>query len=141
MPGDGDAVSYADDNTHAYAVDYADRPYDGEVAWSDELVGRLLAVLADTGIAESTLIVVTSDHGEGLGDHGEAVHGYFIYETTLHVPLVVRGPGVKPGYSSPVSLTHRSLLRTVEEMLNLPILPTVQDANDFGDLFVSGSVR
>jgi choline-sulfatase len=80
-----------------YAVQYADRPYDGEVAWSDELVGRLLAALADANVADRTLVVVTSDHGEGLGEHGEDVHGYFVYETTLHVPLVMRGPGVEPG--------------------------------------------
>jgi choline-sulfatase len=79
-----------------YAVEYADRPYDGEVAWSDELVGRLLAAL-EGAKASNTLVVLTSDHGEGLGEHGEDVHGYFVYETTLHVPLVIRGPGVKPG--------------------------------------------
>ncbi len=80
-----------------YAVQYADRPYDGEVAWSDELVGRLLTTLRDTQRLDDTLVVVTSDHGEGLGEHGEDVHGYFIYETTLRVPLVVRGPGVAAG--------------------------------------------
>ena len=80
-----------------YAVAYADRPYDGEVAWSDELVGRLITTLRDSGRLDSTLVVVTSDHGEGLGEHGEDVHGYFVYESTLHVPLVFRGPGVKAG--------------------------------------------
>jgi arylsulfatase A-like enzyme/Flp pilus assembly protein TadD len=80
-----------------YAIQYADRPYDGEVAWSDDLVGRLLGALDEARIADDTLVIVTSDHGEGLGEHGEDVHGYFVYETTLRVPLVVRGPGVKPG--------------------------------------------
>ena len=80
-----------------YAVTYADRPYDGEVAWSDELVGRLVAALRADKRLENTLVVVTSDHGEGLGEHGEDVHGYFVYESTLHVPLIFRGPGVKPG--------------------------------------------
>jgi len=80
-----------------YAVQYAERPYDGEVAWSDELVGRLLAALSDARLTDRTLVVVTSDHGEGLGEHGEDVHGYFVYETTLAVPLIVRGPGVKAG--------------------------------------------
>lgn len=80
-----------------YAGRYADRPYDGEVAWSDDLVGRVDRALAGAGIRDNTLVVVTSDHGEGLGEHREAVHGYFVYETTLHVPLVARGPGVKPG--------------------------------------------
>jgi arylsulfatase A-like enzyme/Flp pilus assembly protein TadD len=80
-----------------YAVQYAERPYDGEVAWSDELVGRLLTVLRDTQRLDNTLVVVTSDHGEGLGEHGEDVHGYFVYESTLRVPLVFRGPGITPG--------------------------------------------
>ena len=80
-----------------YASRYADRPYDGEVAWSDELVGRLDRGLADAGIRDDTLLVVTSDHGEGLGEHRESVHGFFVYETTLHVPMIARGPGVRPG--------------------------------------------
>jgi arylsulfatase A-like enzyme/Tfp pilus assembly protein PilF len=80
-----------------YAARYADRPYDGEVAWSDELVGRLDGALERLGLRNDTLLVVTSDHGEGLGDHGEAVHGYFVYESTLHVPLLLRGAGIAPG--------------------------------------------
>ena len=100
-----------------YAVDYADRPYDGEVAWSDELVGRLLAALAEAGVADRTLVVATSDHGEGLGEHGEAVHGYFIYETTLHVPLIVGGPGVKAGTAIEAVTRSVDLLPTVLEML------------------------
>jgi len=102
-----------------YAVEYADRPYDGEVAWSDELVGRLLTALSEGGVADRTLVVVTSDHGEGLGDHGEAVHGYFIYETTLHVPLVIRGPGVKPGTAIDAVTRSVDLFPTVMEMLGL----------------------
>jgi arylsulfatase A-like enzyme/cytochrome c-type biogenesis protein CcmH/NrfG len=102
-----------------YAVEYADRPYDGEVAWSDELVGRLLTALSDAGVADRTLVVVTSDHGEGLGDHGETVHGYFIYETTLHVPLVIRGPGVKAGTALETVTRSVDLFATVMEMLGL----------------------
>ena len=102
-----------------YAVEYADRPYDGEVAWSDELVGRLLTALSELGIAGQTLVVATSDHGEGLGDHGETVHGYFVYETTLHVPLVVRGPGVKPGTVINAVTRSVDLFPTVMDMLGL----------------------
>lgn len=80
-----------------YASRYAGRPYDGTVAWSDELIGRLLAPLRDAGALDNTLVIVTSDHGEALGDHGEDVHGYFVYESTLRVPLVVRGPRIGPG--------------------------------------------
>jgi arylsulfatase A-like enzyme len=102
-----------------YAVQYADRPYDGEVAWSDELVGRLLSALSDAGVADQTLVVATSDHGEGLGDHGETVHGYFVYESTLHVPLVVRGPGVKRGTVIDAVTRSVDLFPTVMDMLGL----------------------
>jgi arylsulfatase A-like enzyme/Tfp pilus assembly protein PilF len=68
------------------------RPYDAEVAYVDAELGRLLAKV---DLARTTL-VVTADHGEALGDHGEPDHGFFIYDATLHVPLIVAGPGVQP---------------------------------------------
>jgi arylsulfatase A-like enzyme/tetratricopeptide (TPR) repeat protein len=75
---------------------YAAQPYLGEVAASDSFLAPLLdPVLA--GRETPALVVVTADHGEGLGDHGELTHGLFAYEATLHVPLVVWGAGVKPG--------------------------------------------
>jgi arylsulfatase A-like enzyme len=98
-----------------FASRYAGRPYDGEVAWSDELVGRLDAALAAAKLREDTLFIVTSDHGEGLEEHREAVHGFFVYESTLAVPLLARGPGIAPGTRlTPVA-------RTVD------IMPTVLD--------------
>jgi arylsulfatase A-like enzyme/Tfp pilus assembly protein PilF len=79
--------------------------YDGEVAFADREIGRLLdAVLADDPDA---VIAVVSDHGEGLGDHGEKTHGIFVYQSTLHVPLLVRAPGRLPAgrrVGAPVSL-------------------------------------
>ncbi len=80
-----------------YASRYADRPYAGEVAWTDELIGRVDAELKRLGVVDETLLVVTSDHGEGLGDHDELLHGFFAYESTLRVPLIARGPGIVPG--------------------------------------------
>jgi arylsulfatase A-like enzyme len=80
-----------------YASRYADRPYDGEVAWSDELIGRLDAALTRLGIRDGTLMALTSDHGEALGEHGELVHGFFLYQATVKVPLLFHGPGIRPG--------------------------------------------
>lgn len=102
-----------------YGSRYADRPYDGEVAWSDDLVGRLDAALAATGRRDDTLVVVTSDHGEGLDEHGEAVHGFFIYETTLRVPFIMRGPGVPPGTTLGVVARTVDVLPTVLDLLGL----------------------
>ena len=80
-----------------YASRYKDRLYDGEVAYADALVGRLDAALDRLGLASDTLLVVTSDHGEGLGEHEETLHGFFVYQTTLAVPLILRGPGIAAG--------------------------------------------
>ena len=70
-----------------YASRYASAPYLGEIAYTDAVVGRLTAWLRDRGLLERTLVVLTADHGESLGDHGEAAHAYFIYGATTHVPL------------------------------------------------------
>jgi len=103
-----------------YASRYADRPYDGEVAWSDELVGRLDAALTRLGIRDQTLIVVTSDHGEGLGEHGEPVHGFFVYQTTLRVPFIVRGPGVTVGARIDGLFRAVDLFPTVVDLAGVP---------------------
>jgi arylsulfatase A-like enzyme/Flp pilus assembly protein TadD len=103
-----------------FASRYAGRPYDGEVAYADELVGRLDDALARLGLREDTLLVVTSDHGEGLGEHGEEVHGYFVYETTLRVPLLLRGPGVAPGTRVPGTAHTIDLMPTALALLGLP---------------------
>lgn len=71
-------------------------PYDGEVAAADDALGELLRGFAAARGAEP-LVVATSDHGEGLGDHGEATHALFLYQSTLHVPLLLAGPGLPAG--------------------------------------------
>jgi choline-sulfatase len=68
------------------------RPYDGEVAYADSALGPLVARLDRA----STVLVVTGDHGESLGEHGEEDHGYYIYDATLRVPLIIAAPGVPP---------------------------------------------
>ncbi len=102
-----------------YATQYAGRPYDGEVAWSDELVGRLEAALTATGLRDDTLLIVTSDHGEGLEAHRESVHGFFVYETTLRVPFLVRGRGVVPGTRLGVVARTVDVLPTTLDLLGL----------------------
>jgi arylsulfatase A-like enzyme/Flp pilus assembly protein TadD len=79
-----------------FATRYKDNPYLGEIAAADSFLAPLLNPLID-GKEPPALVVMTSDHGEGLGEHGEATHSLFAYEATLKVPLVVWGPGVQPG--------------------------------------------
>ncbi len=74
---------------------YAAQPYDGEIAESDAIVGKFVAFLKARGLYDKALIVFLSDHGEGLGDHGESEHGIFLYREDLQVPLFVKLPGGK----------------------------------------------
>jgi len=77
-----------------FATRFAGRPYDGEIAYVDSELGRLLESLGARGALDETLIAVTSDHGESLGEHAELAHSYSLYDAVLAVPLVFRGPGV-----------------------------------------------
>ncbi len=81
----------------AFAARAPGRPYDGEVAFVDAQLGVLLHGLEARGERERTVVLVTADHGESLGEHGEETHGVFVYEATLRVPLIVAGPGVPRG--------------------------------------------
>jgi tetratricopeptide (TPR) repeat protein len=90
---------------------YRDRPYAGEVAAMDEQLGRLVQAF-ERDAAGPVAIVVASDHGEGLGDHGEPQHGHLLYQPTMHVPLLLVGSGLTPGASeTPVSL--RQIFHTI----------------------------
>jgi arylsulfatase A-like enzyme/tetratricopeptide (TPR) repeat protein len=67
--------------------------YDGEITFADTQVGRLLQWLDRSGHKDNTIVIITADHGEGLGSHGEDEHGYFVYDYAVHVPLILRLPG------------------------------------------------
>ena len=76
-----------------YRRRYPHRPYDGAVAFDDAQIGRVIARLRALELYDSTAIVVLSDHGESLGEHGESEHGFFVYNATLQVPLILKLPG------------------------------------------------
>jgi arylsulfatase A-like enzyme/Tfp pilus assembly protein PilF len=100
---------------------YRDNPYLGEIAAMDEQIGRLVDAfdrhVRDSGLG-TPAIVVASDHGEGLGDHGEAQHGNLLYQSTMHVPLVVAGHGFDPGLrDEPVSI--RRVFHTILDLAGL----------------------
>ena len=75
-----------------YGSRYKDHPYNGEIAFTDSQVQRLLSHLESKGAYERTIIVVMGDHGESLGDHGESAHGFFVYNSVTHVPFIIRAP-------------------------------------------------
>jgi tetratricopeptide (TPR) repeat protein len=99
-----------------YASRYASAPYAGEVAAVDAALGPLLQPILDAQEDQNTLVVLTADHGESLGEHGEMTHGLFAYEATVHVPLIVYEP-------------HRLRPRVVTEPVrHVDIVPTILEA-------------
>ena len=96
--------------------------YSGEIAYADQALGALLEVLEEAGELEHTLVVMVADHGESRWDHNEATHAYLAYETTLHVPLIVRVPG------EPETAGRR----IAERVGTVDIVPTVLDLLGFG---------
>lgn len=98
-----------------YSVQFADRPYDGEIASVDHEVGRLFEAIKKGGRWKGTLVIVAGDHGEGLFDHGERWHANQVYQSTLHVPLIVKAPG---------SVASR---RVAEPVTLADLTPTVLD--------------
>lgn len=80
------------DPPEPYRTDYKGHLYDGEIAYADHELGKLISWLKQSRLYESSAIIATSDHGESLGEHGEDEHGFFIYNSTVHVPLIVKPP-------------------------------------------------
>jgi choline-sulfatase len=120
-----------------FAERFRDDPYEGEIAYVDEQIGRLRDALVGLKLLEGTIVAVVSDHGESLGEHGEPTHGVFLYQATLHVPMIVVAPRTWPagkrvatlvsltdmaptllelsGQSVPAGLDGRSLAPAVED--------------------------
>src|SRR5688572_9401655 len=80
-----------------YSEAFAGRPYDGEIAYADAQIGRLIGTLQQRDGGDRTMIMALADHGESLGEHQESDHGVFVYEPVIRVPWIVAGPGVPGG--------------------------------------------
>jgi choline-sulfatase len=93
--------------------------YDGEIAATDFQVGRLLDTLAADGRLENTVVAVLADHGEMLGEHGEVTHGFFIYDASVRIPLIVTGPGVPTAVVAD-QVRIVDVMPTVLELLGIP---------------------
>jgi arylsulfatase A-like enzyme/tetratricopeptide (TPR) repeat protein len=92
---------------------YPGRPYDGEIAYVDQEVGRLVDNLGKKSNPEQTIVAVLSDHGESLSEHGEYSHGVFLYDSTLRIPWIMKGPGLPAGR------------RIKEQARTIDLLPTL----------------
>ena len=99
---------------------FAGDPYSGEISYTDNALAPIFEHLRDSGALDSTVVVITADHGEGLGEHGELTHGVFAYNTTLRVPLVIRAPwAIAPGVRVERRVRHIDLLPTVLDLAGI----------------------
>ncbi len=115
------------DPPEPYKSRYSATPYDGEIAYVDAAVGKLLAQLRTRGLYDGSLIAVMADHGEALGDHGETTHGIFLYDETIHVPLLFKLPRQRSAgarVNSPAGLVD--VLPTILESVGIPVPREVQ---------------
>jgi arylsulfatase A-like enzyme/Flp pilus assembly protein TadD len=99
---------------------YSGHLYDGEVAYTDQQLGRLLAAVMRKPGADNTLVAVLSDHGESLGEHGEYTHGIFLYDSTLRVPFLLAGPGVPAGKRVKLQARAIDVLPSVLDLMGAP---------------------
>jgi len=109
------------DPPEPFASRFRGRPYHGEVAAADAALGPLLEPVLAAGAEGRTLVVLTADHGESLGEHGEATHGIFAYEATLRVPLVLYQPRLFAPRRVSEPVRHVDVLPTILDALGLPV--------------------
>lgn len=109
-----------------YASEFSGDSYAGEIAYVDSQVGRIVDKLESLGLYDSTTIVVTADHGEGLGEHGEAWHDFFIYHSTTKVPLIIRQPNAEQGRRVDETVALIDIMPTILRRVGAPVPPRVQ---------------
>ena len=108
-----------------FKTKYADRPYEGEIAYVDFALKKIFQYLENNDLFENTVIILTGDHGESLGEHGEKTHGHFAYNSTLWIPLIIYFPGIKPQIVDQ-NVSHIDLFPTICETLKIKKPPFLQ---------------
>lgn len=115
------------DPPEPFATRFRDRPYDGEIAYMDAEIGRLLDAYDKRAMLDDTLVVVVADHGESLGEHGEDTHGILVYDATIKVPLLMRWPAaIRPGTRHAGLVSTVDLVPTILDLAGLPPLRSAQ---------------
>jgi len=102
-----------------YGDRFSGRPYDGEIAFTDAQVGRVLDWLRASGHDADTVVMLMADHGEGLGDHHEQMHAVLVYQSTMRIPMIVSGPGLPSGVVVPARVGTIDVVPTVMGLLGL----------------------
>jgi len=113
-----------------YSQTYKDRLYDGEIAYADSALANFLAFVKQHGWYENSLVIVVGDHGEGLGEHHENTHGIFLYDSTTHVPLIVKLPGKSAaGKVIDAQVRTMDIVPTALDLLHAPVPANLDGAS------------
>ncbi|UCC30866.1 MAG: sulfatase-like hydrolase/transferase [Phycisphaerales bacterium] len=126
------------DPPEPYALRFSDNRYAGEIAYVDYHLGRVIEKLKNLGLYDSAMIIVTSDHGEGLGEHSETWHGYFIYHSTTKVPLIVKLPASRKAARVQQTVALIDLFPTVLSNVGIQVPSEVQ-GRDLSAYFAGSS--
>lgn len=111
--------------------EYLESLYDGEIRYTDEVIGRLLASLKAIGFLDHAIVVVTSDHGEEFGEHGGVLHGGKLFEELLHVPLIISGAGIDRGIVDPSLVSLVDIAPTLLSLAGLEIPDAMEGRSVF----------
>lgn len=123
-----------------YSQIYKDRLYDGEIAYADAALSKFAEFLKAHGWYDNAILVVVGDHGEGLGQHGEDTHGIFLYDSTTHVPLIVKLPaGADSGRVINAQVRTTDILPTILDLLSVP--PPKLDGESLKPLFADSNAQ
>jgi len=120
--------------------------YEGEIAYVDQSLGSLIQLLKDRGVWDRTIVVVVGDHGEGIGEHNEDTHSLLAYNGTLHVPLIIRVPGLSAGIRIDQRVGTVDIMPTVLDLMDIPAPEEIQGRSlaallDTEDLHEPGEPR
>jgi arylsulfatase A-like enzyme/Flp pilus assembly protein TadD len=119
-----------------FASRFSSSAYAAEIAYTDHCIGQVVSGLKKQNLYDSTLIIITSDHGEALGEHGEDTHGYFVYQGTIHVPLIIRIPGTSTPKVIADAVDLTDIMPTILSLLDKEI-PDHVTGHDLSDYLLS----
>jgi arylsulfatase A-like enzyme/tetratricopeptide (TPR) repeat protein len=123
-----------------FASEYPLNPYLGEIAFTDTQLARLWDFIERNGLRDDLFLVLAADHGESLGEHGEMTHGFFIYQASLHVPLIIATPFPQlQGVTVKGSVSLSDVMPTVLDMTGMPVPPQVQGESLVPSFFRPGA--
>ena len=113
-------------------VEHLEAMYDSEIRWTDNQLSRLFQNMREMGLLDNTLVIFIADHGEEFMEHGHTGHANNLYQETIHIPLIISGPGIEPGTVVLQNVGQFDVLPTILNYLNIPVPDHVEGINLFG---------